>query len=203
MTIKHVGHSAVSTPHRRILLKNVLHVPQATRNFASVHRLTADNDVFLELHPTFFLVKDRSTRQTLLHGPCKNGPYPIPSLDSTPHKQCLNVTKPSTEQWHSQLGHLSFRIVSRVLRDHALPPVSNKNVTHVCDACQQRKSHQLSFPKSVSVSKAPLELLFLDVWGPAPTSAGKHNYYVSFIDDFSKFTWIYLLQHKSEVFQKF
>jgi hypothetical protein len=43
MTIKHVGHFAVSTPHRRILLKNVLHVPQATRNLASVHRLTTDN----------------------------------------------------------------------------------------------------------------------------------------------------------------
>jgi hypothetical protein len=26
---------------------------------------------------------------------------------------------------------------------------------------------------------------------------------VSFIDDFSKFTWIYLIRHKSEVFQKF
>jgi hypothetical protein len=86
MTIKHVGHSAVSTPHCRILLKNVLHVSQATRNLASVHRLTADNDVFLEHHPTFFLVKDRSTRRTLLHGPCKNGFYPIPSLDSTSHK---------------------------------------------------------------------------------------------------------------------
>jgi hypothetical protein len=84
-----------------------------------------------------------------------------------------------------------------------LPSVSNRNVTHVCDACQQGKSHQLPFPKSVSVSKTPLELVFSDVWGPAPTSAGKHNYYVSFIDDFSKFIWIYLLQHKSEVFQKF
>jgi hypothetical protein len=84
-----------------------------------------------------------------------------------------------------------------------LPSVSNKNVTHVCDASQQGKSHQLPFSKSVGVSKAPLELIFLDVWGPAPTSAGKHNYYVSFIDDVSKFTWIYLLQHKSEVFQKF
>jgi hypothetical protein len=84
-----------------------------------------------------------------------------------------------------------------------LPFVSNKNVTHVCDACQQEKNHQLPFLKSVSVSKAPLELVFLDVWGPTPTSADKHNYYVSFIDDFSKFTWIYLLQHKSEVFQKF
>jgi hypothetical protein len=200
MTIKHVGHSAVSIPHHHILLKNVLHVPQATRNLASVHHLTADNDVFLELHSTFFLVKDRSMRRTLLHGPCKNGLYPIPSLDSMPHKQCLNVTKPSTEQWHSQLCHSSFKIVSRVLRDHELPSVSNKNVTHVCDACQQEKSHQLPFSKSVSVSKAPLELIFLDVWGPAHTSVGKHNYYVSFIDDFSKFTWIYLLQHKSEVF---
>jgi hypothetical protein len=48
-----------------------------------------------------------------------------------------------------------------------------------------------------------LELVFSDVWGPAPTSVGKYNYYVSFIDDFSKFTWIYLIRHKSEVFQRF
>jgi hypothetical protein len=65
-----------------------------------------------------------------------------------------------------------------------------------------REESSTSFPESVNVSKAPLELIFSDVWGPAPTSAGKHNYYVSFIDDFSKFTWIYLLQHMSEVFQK-
>jgi len=41
------------------------------------------------------------------------------------------------------------------------------------------------------------------VWGPAPTFVGKNNFYVSFIDDYSKFTWIYLLRHKSEVFQRF
>jgi hypothetical protein len=32
---------------------------------------------------------------------------------------------------------------------------------------------------------------------------GRKQYYGSFIDDFSKFTWIYLLKHKSEVSQKF
>lgn len=53
------------------------------------------------------------------------------------------------------------------------------------------------------MSKAPLELVFSDVWGPAPSSVGNKNYYVSFIDDFSKFTWVYLLKHKSEVFSKF
>jgi hypothetical protein len=45
--------------------------------------------------------------------------------------------------------------------------------------------------------------VFSDVWGPAPDSVGRYKYYVSFIDDFSKFTWIYLLKFKPEVFQKF
>jgi hypothetical protein len=48
-----------------------------------------------------------------------------------------------------------------------------------------------------------MDLVFSDVWGPAPTSVGRHEYYVSFIDDYSKFTWIYLLRRKSEVFQCF
>jgi hypothetical protein len=63
----------------------------------------------------------------------------------------------------------------------------------MCGACQQGKSHQLAFPKSVSMSQAPLELIHSDVWGPAPMSVGRKIYYVSFVDDFSKYTWIYLI----------
>jgi len=48
-----------------------------------------------------------------------------------------------------------------------------------------------------------LELVYSDVWGPAPSSVGGKKYYVSFIDDYSKFTWIYLLKYKYEVFHKF
>lgn len=44
---------------------------------------------------------------------------------------------------------------------------------------------------------------FSDVWGPALDSMGRKKYYVSFIDDYSKFTWIYLLKYKLKVFQKF
>jgi histone deacetylase 1/2 len=73
----------------------------------------------------------------------------------------------------------------------------------VCNACQQANIHQLPYPKSTSVSTIPLELVFSDVWGPAPESVGRKQYYVSFIDDLNKYTWIYPLKYKSEVFQKF
>ena len=55
----------------------------------------------------------------------------------------------------------------------------------------------------MSESKFPLALIFSDVWGPSVETVGRKKYYVSFIDDFSKFTWVYLIKHKSEVFQKF
>jgi hypothetical protein len=73
----------------------------------------------------------------------------------------------------------------------------------MCNACQQVKSHHLPYPKSTSVSNHLLELVFSDVWGAALESVGRYKYYVSFIDDYSKFTWIYLIKFKSEVFQKF
>jgi histone deacetylase 1/2 len=53
------------------------------------------------------------------------------------------------------------------------------------------------------MSTYPLQLIHSDVLGPAPESVGRHTYYVSFIDDYSKYTWIYLLRKKSDVFHVF
>jgi hypothetical protein len=73
----------------------------------------------------------------------------------------------------------------------------------VCNACQRAKSHQLPYSKSSSSSSHPLELIYSDVWGYAPKSVGGKQYYMSFIDDYSKFSWIYPLKFKYEVFFKF
>jgi hypothetical protein len=114
----------------------------------------------------------------------------------------LGVFKPTT--WHHRLGHASQQVINQILSHHKIPFVRTSNNNEICDACQKGKSHrQLPYPKSTSVSSCPFELIFYDVWGPAPTSVGRKNYYVSFIDDFSKFTWIYMLRFKSEVFQCF
>lgn len=61
--------------------------------------------------------------------------------------------------------------------------------------------HRLPFPVSSFVSLAPLHLIHVDVWGHAPeASINGYKYYVSFIDDYSKYTWFYPLSLKSGVF---
>jgi hypothetical protein len=74
MEISRVGTSIIPTPCRNL----VLHVPAATKNLISVHKFTLDNDMFIEFHPFYFLIKDQKTRKVLLHGPYKGGLYPLP-----------------------------------------------------------------------------------------------------------------------------
>jgi histone deacetylase 1/2 len=106
-------------------------------------------------------------------------------------------------KWHCRLGHPASPVVQHVLHCHALPIESSNKDIFVCDACQQGKSHQLPFPLSSHVTKTPLKLVYSDVWGHAQTSVSGHNYYVSFIDAYSRFTWLYLLKCKSDVFNVF
>jgi hypothetical protein len=50
MYIKHIGQSIIRTPYRDLKVNNVLHVPQASKNIASVQCIAFDNNVFFELH---------------------------------------------------------------------------------------------------------------------------------------------------------
>ena len=62
----------------------------------------------------------------------------------------------------------------------------------------------MSFPFGSKRAKQILELVHSDLFGPMKVpSLGKSVYYVSFIDDFSRNTWIYFLKKKSKVFDKF
>jgi hypothetical protein len=68
MSIGYIGHTTFPTPKCSILLKDIMYVPRIKKNLVSIHRLTTDNSIFIELLPTFFLIKDRKTRTTLLRG---------------------------------------------------------------------------------------------------------------------------------------
>ena len=53
-------------------------------------------------------------------------------------------------------------------------------------------------------SEGILYYIHSDVWGPSPTiSYGRSSYFVTFIDDFSRKVWFYMLKSKADVFTVF
>jgi hypothetical protein len=64
--------------------------------------------------------------------------------------------------------------------------------------------HRLNFGSSPSVSVAPLNLLFLDVWGLAPIISMNNNcFYLCIVDDYSRYSWLFPLKSKSDVISIF
>ena len=48
------------------------------------------------------------------------------------------------------------------------------------------------------------DVIYSDVWGPCEVhSISGHRWFVTCIDGFSRYTWLYLLNHKSDVFTVF
>jgi hypothetical protein len=101
--------------------------------------------------------------------------YPLPNCSIDPTQQVLFAKKVTTSRWHSHLGHPSSSIVRYVLSKYNLTSTSDSSHESVCDACQEAKSHQLPYPMSSSVSTAPLDLIFSDVWGPACNSISNNK----------------------------
>jgi histone deacetylase 1/2 len=68
MAIKHIGQSILPTPHRSIHIRNILHVPSASKNFLSAHKIALDNNAFIEFHPSSFLLRIRPRSKSCLRG---------------------------------------------------------------------------------------------------------------------------------------
>lgn len=100
--------------------------------------------------------------------------------------------------WHSRLGHPSHAVLAKVLS--SIDPSIKCNKFNFCDACKIGKMHQFSFKPSNNNTSAPFEIVYIDVWGPSfHTSNDGFKYYLSFVDDYTKYVWLYPMTVKSEV----
>ena len=62
------------------------------------------------------------------------------------------------------------------------------------------KLHQFTFKSTINKTTHPFELIHLDTWGPSFYESKEcYKYYISFVDDFKKFVWLFPMQVKSEV----
>jgi hypothetical protein len=58
LVISHIGHSSLLGSSHPLYLRNVLHVLGLSKHLLSAQKLAHDNNAFVELHSSFFCVKD-------------------------------------------------------------------------------------------------------------------------------------------------
>ena len=74
------------------------------------------------------------------------------------------------------------------------------NASDVCVSCLQGKFCKLPFHSSTHTSITPFHIIHSDLWGPSPSiSVDGYRFYVIFVDDFSRFCWLFPLVNKSDV----
>jgi transposase InsO family protein len=110
----------------------------------------------------------------------------------------------SSRIWHERFGHLNFRYMQQLSKHRLVDGLPDIHFSKgVCEGCVLGKHPQEKFDKGKSQrASAPLDLIHSDLMGPFPhPSINKARFVLIFVDDFSRFTWIYFLRQKSEVFQ--
>ncbi|PKU75744.1 Retrovirus-related Pol polyprotein from transposon TNT 1-94 [Dendrobium catenatum] len=199
--IAHSGTGILPTPNRKLHLSNLLHVPTISHNLLSISNLVKDNHISITFDHTGFVFKDLTTNQELLRGPCNAGLYKISSNAATKQSNsAFQASKNPIFRWHDRLGHPHLRTLHKIAQTNPslhIPKLSSFS----CNTCIQCKCHKLPFELAKSRAKSPLELVHTDVWGPAPIiSTQGYKFFVIFIDDCSRYTWLFPIIHKSDVF---
>ena len=108
-----------------------------------------------------------------------------------------------THLWHLRLGHINLERIRRMVTGGLISPL-DVTALPVCEPCLKGKKTMRAFKAKGYRAKEVLNLVHIDLCGPMPTSArGGYKYFITFIDDYSRYGYIYLMRHKSEAFEKF
>lgn len=132
-------------------------------------------------------------------------------LASKPQKNSLclqteEVVEKENCLWHCRFGHLNqegLKLLTQKKMVIGLPTL--KPTKEICAVCLTEKQHRESMSKKSSWrGSRQLELVHSDICGPiTPVLHSGKRYILTFIDDFTRKTWVYFLHEKSEAFTTF
>ncbi|KAJ7975971.1 Retrovirus-related Pol polyprotein from transposon TNT 1-94 [Quillaja saponaria] len=106
------------------------------------------------------------------------------------------IKEKSSMLWHKRLGHISRERVERLIKD-GTPPSLDFDDLETCVDCIRGKLTKTK-KKGSTHSSELLEIIHTDISGPYSNTLCKNCYFITFIDDFSHFGFLYLIKEKSD-----
>ena len=190
-------------------LRDVLYVPRLAYNLVSVSKV-ADTGKTTKFDDARCRIVGQGG--TLLAMATKVGSLYYLDCQGIVRGQQANsaeVKKPESKEsvWHRRFGHLGVRNLQKLARDDMIDDFdfdASSDLTF-CETCVGGKHHKSQFPKGTSTrSNEPLGLVHSDICGKLNSkSMSGAEYFLTFVDDKTRYVWVYFLKHKDEAFQRF
>ncbi|GJU64843.1 retrotransposon protein, putative, ty1-copia subclass [Tanacetum coccineum] len=192
-----------------ICLDNCHNEPSITRGVVSVHWLVENGFV---QHFTDFGISVSKNNVHYYNAIPSNGIYEIDMHNLVPNlfNSIYNViTKrakhnlDSTYLWHCRLAHISKKRIEKLQQEGLLKSTDDESFDQ-CVSCLSGKMTRKSFPHRPERATDLLGIIHTDVCGPLRhVSRQGASYFITFMDDYSHYGYVYLLKHKHEVFETF
>lgn len=180
-------------------VKETLYIPEATANLLSVSKIVKNGH---SVHFTSEGGQIMNENGDVIGTATEiNGIYKL----NQPTTKSAYLSKENCDGilWHRRLGHLNRKGLS-LLRKMSTGMSKNFINEKICEDCIIGKQQREPFNVSKKQSKDILELIHTDLCGPMEqTSIGGSKYFLTFIDDFSRYLHVYILDSKDQVTETF
>ena len=186
------------TSGKTLALNDVLYVPDIRANLISVSLLGKAG-----VKVSFQSDKIVMTKNNVLIGKgyCNQGLFML-NVDEMNNTSSSAYLIDSFDMWHARVGHVHESYVIRLQNLGIIPKIKN-NMENKCEICVETK---LTKRPHFSTQRETdlLSLVHTDLGDLKQTETrGGKKYYITFIDDFSRYTKVYLLRNKDEALDKF
>ena len=120
----------------------------------------------------------------------------LSSCSFLPFISCNSATV-NFQLWHKHLGHPHSNVLHDLMKSRLLGNKHSPSLSAIqfdCNSCKLGKSKILLFPVHQSNVNQPFDIIHSNLWGIAPIISHAHyKYFITLIDDYGCFTWIYFL----------
>ena len=179
-------------------LKDVLHVPRLKMNLISLQQYVKDTGwrFILDDDDCFFCDKVTGKQIFTVKREAELLLLDEDQASNFSSAHLLRIVE-TLELLHRRMGHPAFEVLRRSF------PSQCKNVdmrNFFCEACELAKHHRFSFKSYGERFLKPFERIHSDVRGPCHMQGlNGHRWFIVFIDDCTRFTWVYFLKSKADV----
>ena len=114
-------------------------------------------------------------------------------------KHCV-VNEDSSMLWYHRLGYISQQRIKRLVNDRVLSTLDFIDYETCIDCIKGKQTNKSK--KGAKRSLGILKIIHTDIYSPYMDSHS-HKYFITFIDDYLRYMYLYLFHNKSEALNVF